>query len=543
MVVMRYETLSFCNIKGRSGEYDMAPVTIVSGPNRSGKSAFLEALRLSATGRCSLGASRAAMAAITSSSAANATIRTRSTESVWSISIGDTVSLGGNIVDLQGGMPVTVGDMWGLTAEQRMSLVGGKDALERNAIETADIKEQVRLLTTVINTPQPAAPAPYGGPPVFDLDTQIQELTLKIAAHDALVREREARAAAKSRHEETLGKLLEMQADGVNRLSSMNEDLNKVLALTAARDSAIGTTSAWLWGRLCVSDVLLDVYSAMRYVGVNTKVDTSDILSAVDAKIHEGRSVVIPDPSFDGKEDMLLITGGGDPVGWASECRFRMKDVERDIKKVEAAILDVNEKLNSIARLESATGGCVETDVMELDSLKKMRLAAHEWSMFEENTGEWAVNRAKSIDECGKLKQKLDELTAERASIVGGLKANVEDKANDMLSRVGLSRLEIEVVTTAKRASLKVNVDGVAIEALAASERLLYGLCLLVAIQQSSDAPCPILVAECAEMDTEMYKRVVDAIGTPSKGNVVLEHWLQVPGSIVMGGQACGKRD
>lgn len=529
---MRYETLSFSNIKRRNGEYNLSPLTIVSGPNRSGKSAFLEALRLSATGRCSLGASRAAMAAIASAGTANATIRTESTESTWNISIGDTVSLGGNIVDLQGGMPATVGDMWSLTAEQRMSLVGGKDALESNASEVADVKEKIKTLNTVINTPQPAAPPPYSGPPAFELEHEIQALTLKIASHDERCRERTAMASEKDRYERSMNQLMEMEESHKIRLSSMQADLEKVLSLVAERDSAIGTTPSWLWGIPCVSDVLLDIYSAARWIGANTEVDVSTILTSVDSQIHAGRGVAIPAPQFDGQGELLDITGG-DSDEWVSECRHKIAEMERDWEKIRSDIAEVNEKLCAITI--AGTPGDVVADIVRLDELKKRLMEAHEWSVFEKRTGQWAVERAKSIVECEKLKQRLDEITAERASIVDKLKSNIEDKSNDMLSRVGLSPLEIEVVTTTKRASLKVNVDGVAIEALAASERLLYGLCLLVAIQQSSDAPCPILVAECAEMDTEMYKRVVDAIGIPNRGNVVLEHWLEVEGSIVMG--------
>lgn len=525
---MNFKTISYTNIKGRCGNYSLTPLVILSGSNRSGKSAFVEALRLGATGRCSLGASRAAMDVVLPSTKANVELATDATQSTWEMKIGDTVSTGGDAVNLQGGMPVTVGDMWALTAEQRMSLIGGKDALEKNASEVLDVRDKIKALTSVIDTPQPQAPPLYAGPSEFELDTKIQALTLKVATHDA---HKKQAADALKRLTTTLDELRNQDQELVDTLDTLDGVYKKTQSLQSEiKCSKPGPV--WLVGCESVGDILSQVISAFEWVGANTEADMSSLTAAARQRMLEAGDTPIPKNVLKHQKELAEITGGNLEL-FLKEHQRRVADTKEGIASVRQRIANAEIEIEKLS--DNTPNHQIAADLMELDSLKKQLLASHEWSTFERQTKAWAEERAKSVADRDALKSRLDALTAERAEIVGQVKSCIEDKANESLARVGLSPLEIEVVTTAKRASLKVSVNGVAIESLAASERLLYGLCLLHAIQQSSDAPCPILVAECAEMDTEMYKRVIDAIGMPAKGNVVLEHWLQVEGSVIMG--------
>lgn len=526
---MHYKKLEFTNIKGRSGGWAIPPLTIVSGPNGSGKSAFLEAMRLAATGRCSLGASRSAIAAICSSSAASAALHTDDVSNVFSVSIGDTVSIGGGREDLQGGMPVTVGDMWDLTAEQRLSLVVSKETLEYNARDTQWCRDRAKALKQLIDTPQPAAPRPYSGPSVFELDEEIRDLTIKIAEHAKRKREAENWKAENQR-------LIDAKSSCESIIAQHSTALRNLAESRAHASSAVEWLHpTWLKEYETVQESLEDMLVAMEWLRFECGLELGDAISSLNRLLMTaGEPRPMPKPSCVWPESMPEMAGKC-PVEWLEETDAIYKGIETRLRIEENLLASVMEKISEMPPEPEHTDGQLVEEVVRLDALKEMSQAAYEWTSFERRTKEWAEQRGKAVAELDEVKARLEALTKERAAIVNKLKGNIEGRANDMLSRVGLSPLEIDIETTAQKASLKVSVAGVAIEAMAASEKLLYGICLLLAIQQASDAKCPILVAECAETDEAMFNRLVGAIGEPEKGNVVLEHWMKTPGSIYMG--------
>jgi len=415
---------------------------------------------------------------------------------IFSVSIGDTVSIGGGREDFQGGMPVTVGDMWDLTAEQRLALVVSKETLEYNARDTLYCRERIKALKQLIDTPQPAAPKPYSGPSVFELDEEMQTLSAKIASRTG-----EIEAQAKRGRE-------------INRLrfllDTANESVLEWQEFCSKASVADDSVPGWIERYDTVQEFLDSVASAIHWVGSNTAVAIGRAAIAVEeCRKHMELPVTIPVMATENSSDRL----------------------EEAIQKVA----NINQQIAALEAIPAVGDEDIAKDVARLDELREAAGAAYEWKTFEKRTKEWAEQRGKAVAELEEMKAKLEELTQERAAIVNKLKGSIEGAANDMLSRVGLSPLEIEIVTTAQKAALKVSVAGVAIEALAASEKLLYGICLLLAIQQASDAKCPILVAECAETDEAMFNRLIGAIGEPEKGNTVLEHWMKTHGSIYMG--------
>jgi hypothetical protein len=526
---MHYKQLKYNNIKGCSGGYALPELVIVSGPNGSGKSAFLEAMRLSATGRCSLGSGRQAVAKLIGSggAASHLDCGKDSDVSSWSASVGDTVSVSWEDLGLQGGMPVTVGEWLALTEEQRLALVGGKEALEANEAEASVLREKLKQAKAAIDVPMPAAPPPYSGPPASDLEEEIIILTLRTEQHRKDKASLSARVQQASRNDAlraTLSQDIAMYTESLVRLERERDEALPIFQRYNAAKKAVPPilSSYSNFGRL-LSDVTDALVWLRHTTGMEIGVEI-EMLRQIEVDCD------VPEVRFERSDELYGITGKC-PDKW-------IVHIEDEIRRASSAIDGLKAELGRIAPQEKApvvNEAQYVKDVMRLDECKKLSMAAHEWGTFERRTGEWAVHRSKMIADADVMSDRLDTLRMERASIVDGLKSSIEARANDMLSRAGMTPLEIDVATTAKRASLRIYVAGVPIEALPASVFLLYGLCLLSAIHQSSNALCPLLVAECAEMDKDMFLRAVKALGTPSKGNIVLEHWLETEGSISMG--------
>lgn len=133
------------------------------------------------------------------------------------------------------------------------------------------------------------------------------------------------------------------------------------------------------------------------------------------------------------------------------------------------------------------------------------------------------VSRTQAQELVEELEEKLEKLNAKRAAIVSGVTAGIEAHANGTLSRAGMPPITITVEATAKQASLVISRDGVHVDALAKSRRLVCSIAALSAMQQASNATCPVLVAECAEMDMDTLGKLLAAL-KPDKGNIILEH-------------------
>jgi hypothetical protein len=87
--------------------------------------------------------------------------------------------------------------------------------------------------------------------------------------------------------------------------------------------------------------------------------------------------------------------------------------------------------------------------------------------------------------------------------------------------------MNLLIEATPKTAELVVRINGILLDAMAGSRRILYGLALLSAIHDNSSAKCPVILAQCGELSPELFEKAVKAF-KPRKGNVILEHWASV---------------
>lgn len=543
---MHFEKIEYCNIKGRSGKYDLSPLTVITGPNRSGKSAFLDACRLAATGRCSVGAGGRYISRIISDDAAQATLTSESVSSGWNILIGDTVSVSKGDYGMQGGLPATVGEFWALTAEQRLGILGAGGQLDEIESASAGIKERLKELDVQIATPSPPTPPPYNGEPVGVLEQKMAECSVAIAKHDEAVVYREQASARATAAKQLLSQYdvkrreLEEETRRIqSTLKFLQGESDAAIPIIREYEAALAARPAIVNGYSSFNKLIADVIDAVVWADTEK---SSEVATAIGMLGHIDIPIPIPSVVFD-KLDALHAMGGLHPQKWHTGLVSEIASLHDEQSRVTMQLeLLTAEQAQAELELSPEETRNVMADeayiarVELLEDLREQHRAAQEWAMFDKRTGEWSVVRAKAVREHNNLSKDLDDLRTEKARLVDVLKSGVETTANEMLERVGLEGVMLSVSCSGKRSSLQISVGGIDIEALAMSERLVYGLCLLSAIHRHSDAECPLLVAECAEMDENMMKLIVDALGTPENGNIILEHWCDVglPNSVVM---------
>jgi hypothetical protein len=245
----------------------------------------------------------------------------------------------------------------------------------------------------------------------------------------------------------------------------------------------------------------------------------------------------IPEPVFDRDNELWALTkdkGGPHSV---------LAVLGIEVVEARDAVKGLQEDYDSYARAEHNHAQSLEKelaiygDPLSPEVLSDMLDSKHEleqamekckqWEGWDVLAGKHAVSISQSVTKLGDIDDKLSRLNKERADIVESVTGPIEELANKTLRRAGLPPLSVSVEATAKTAQLVVRTEqGIQIAALAKSRRLAYSICLLSAIQQLSGAQCPLLLAECAEMDGRAFESFAGALSV-EKGNIVLEHWVQ----------------
>ncbi len=159
---MHFKKLTMSGIKGGTAEHDLGQVTFIVGPNGSGKTAVMEALRLAVTGSAEVGAQGGKQALIASGKTAEASIEsTDGHTGKWSLKVGKSASKShaftdmGEDVDVKsviGSMPITVDDWWALTGEERWRLVGSVTACD--AVDSMLAGKVVRVSDGLVSVPE-----------------------------------------------------------------------------------------------------------------------------------------------------------------------------------------------------------------------------------------------------------------------------------------------------------------------------------------------------------------------------------------------------
>lgn len=553
---MHFNLLSLSGIKTMAGEFDLAPVTVLSGPNESGKSALLEALRLAATGSAQIGGTGRAIAEMLSEGNAHALVMAGSDSAEWRCRVGGTISQKrSGRTDLQGNCPISVDDFEKLSSAQKFALVGS-DKLTGVVGEIEQLKEEHKRLRAAADAPPPAMPDMYDGKPLQELEAELQELVLALAKHREASEGIAARTAARAREEQRLADVTkekgikELEVNGAQKALAVVEAEHALLADLVDRYSKAAANAPTLieWARRkgwdskgLVDNLCKELADACEWMaagatrGASLKVAKElKICMEQLRRIECPTGIPIPQPVFERDEELWEMVGKQSPINAIAMLNVKLQDAKQLLKTMQeeyAALSRAEHNHQQSLANELAIYGS-PLDAETLASVIEQKAAIEllvdkckKWEGWDVEAGKHAVRVSQSTTAMGDVDDKLSRLNKERAAIIESVTGPIEEIANGTLARVGLPPLSVSVEATAKTAQLVVRTSqGIQVAALAKSRRLAYSIALLSAIQQLSKAPCPLLLAECAEMDGQLFEVFAGAL-SPEKGNIILEHW------------------
>ena len=522
-----YNLLTYSGVKGKSEQLRLGRVTVICGPNESGKSAAANSLQLAVTGKCDIGARAVDQEKLLESGVAKVIANGRNIEASWELRGGKKKW---DDPKTQGNMPVTVDEFWSLTGAERLRLVAPQSSLDSIESNIESLEKERKRLKAVIEAAPPPTPEEYTGPSLQSLQESLKEIDAKLAMHQV------AKKAAE-------------KADSIKALKLRNQSLlaPELEKLEAAKQELIALTERYhsicdqfrVYGEKTAAEPR--IVKSARERGVSLRDAIRDTLSLVGEALHW--SGVQPDAidkhlleleSLAPQESMPEI-----PERWAGGVTIQvaMQESEKSMKQAADAVARLEQSIASIRHAidqqePDEVQGQLSVEeygslLMKRDALERQVAQANAWAAYEASIASQVKSKAESLEILQGVCDKLDEAKAELTREVQKLKGPVETLANKMLREAKQPELAIEVNQSGRGWSLDVSMGGVALEAMARSKRLLYGLCLLSAIQELSSAAGPVLIAECAEMDRNTLDMAVKALSIRNKGNVLLEHWCK----------------
>lgn len=525
-----FASLAYSGVKGMSGQIKLKRVNVICGPNESGKSAAANALQLAVTGRCEVGAQASNQAKLLSGETAMATCTGKGIEASWSIRGGKRQW---QDPQTQGNIPVSVDEFWKLTGAERLGLLVPEGALTEIQSRISKLEAEKSRLKEILNSPLPPTPDQYDGPPVHMLQQQLTDLEATMARH-ALAKqnkeanERKAAAAAQAKID------LEQTQRSLQSATALLAEHEAELALVQAQLAIYQEKSArepriiksarekGITIRQAVSQtggLIGEVSSWLGINGLSAPILLEDLINCFPESLVED----IPEGVYRGSKcDMCRIERAN------AILEQGVNDFKRQVANEQRLITQLQQTLQFTDN--TASDGMLSMDaymgvVSKREELLGIMAKANAWSQYEAMTAQISAERVKANDALVTVQASLDAAKAEMTAKVDGLKSSVESLVNKYLAKVNLTPLTISISQTARGWSMDVTIGEIALEVMAKSRRLLYGICLLSAIQETSAATAPILVAECAEMQPETLDRCIEAMNLRTKGNVLLEHW------------------
>lgn len=517
-----FRKLTYMNIKGMQETLDLDRLTVLSGPNESGKSAAVEALRLATTGKASIGSQAKAQAKLTSGDA-SAVAYSDEFECNWTLVRGKKNNDG---PDTQGDMPLTVGEFWALTGTERLKLIAPDGQLKAIYDTIEKLEQDKKKLKATIEAPSIPTPEKYEGP-------SVESLRAAQAAANEAISKHNAAAALKAIKDEALGieEKIEHQKVAIQgkqdaleacraELKKVGEQLSKYNESVSNEPRIISSArSRGLNARQAFESTLSLVEHAAKWLD-------KDVGSQVAVKCEE-LTQLIPETFV---PDVPLAIYGERPV--AEVHRELMQSEMKLVNEIETAKTELQRMNNALERSKKPLEGLMSDEefakaVVDLEAVEGQMQQAGAWKTYQDMAQKDAQARAAAMQQLEQVEAELKDAKNQRDQTAKELVGELQSHANAMLKKAGLAPLSISISSTARSVSLDVSIGSVAIEAMAQSRRLLYGLCLLAAIHDMSKAACPVLVAECAEMDINGLDKAIEAMELKRKGNVVLEHWAK----------------
>lgn len=524
----------------KNSEYSgkIAQVQLLSGPNRTGKTAISESLRLALTNDADIGGTPAKQSLLVNNSA-SVHAYGGGVECVWTYEGGKRRHLltfdGMDVKSLQGGLPVTVPEFWALTGDERWGLlegVVGKFTLPAPQ-DLAPLKTKIKNLK---DQPQPEA---YTGRPVAEVQAELNEVLTEIARQQK-IRTELADAAGHN------AKVLAMRGSSTTSLKQAIERVDEAAAkrklITESYPELSKDIFEWA---VSPSTVLEGMGKTVCECEASLLNSIQPKLKALELAGSAWATIVLDREAFffnhapisqceaaQRVRDRMTSMGFQHDFGSPENAEGA---VQHAMEKSRIAVEEATENLRTAkghydlahsTELKPESALDMETFSSLLgrrDALQHAVAGATAWSTWDANQEKAKKQIADLELELLKLEQNHAAYQSARASYLGRAIAVVEDKANAVLSEMGWPTVSVKIDQSGKRNTLTLNASGVDVAAMSGGEALVYGAAVLNAIQEASNAKCPLLIAEAAELDAENLLAFATAIrSNRTKGNVMI---------------------
>ncbi len=537
---MHFQEILIAGLKGKALTLPLYPCTAITGPHESGKSAVMEGVRLAATGKAAIGGTGKAMAEIVDGTYACATLSTPAETLRWELRGGETVSSKRTGSNLQGDMPVTLEHFESLSAQDRFLLFGSTDICSI----TEDIEKNkavIKEARAVLDTPAPTMPDVYEGPARAVLQAEMEIITNTIQQHRDAAENAASRQQALAKDEASIAKLEQDIADseaaieaGKKHHAVLARRLTQIEALEAKRD-AIKEPKFITWGRRqglscgdLIETICMEAAEAARWMGGREAKVAAEQLERIEFK----NASPIPVLGWEGQFELDELLAGESVAALQLELKEMANGNDLGQRMVTQARQQIALLRKSVDGVNAMYGqvlpqAALDQWLVRKDELQEQIRKCDAFSYYSEQNAKWVKQRVDAANALDTANEKSEELVKRRSQAVLQSTGAIETTANSILSRMGLPGMSLLIEATPKRAELVVRANGILLDAMAGSRRLLYGLALLSAIHENSKAPCPVLLAQCGELNLEMFEKAVKAF-SPTKGNIVMEHWTAV---------------
>ena len=549
------------NIKNVTGDFNLGPVTVLRGPNESGKSGVLEAIRLAITGKAKIGGQGKSIQEIVNGDSGTAIAIHDGGSSRWSCKKGDSVSCKHEVdLDTQGKIPVTPKDFWDLSSAQQFSLLAG-NAICEIVRDIELLKEKIKAEKLVIARPAPVMPEPYRGVPKSDLEKELASLNMELHKHNEASVEAPKRKASMEK-DETLICELKLEAGGLMHCIEIMKKTEAELSSKYARlealvnhyKEAIKTEPKMVtWARSSKMDVKgfvnefrTKLAGACMWLADGASRESKHLLekelricAETLNRITVEHTADLPNVMFDQENDLKEACAGKTPETaltalWAEvgTARYDLSIESNKLEKIRARIRDLEHGLSLciVSFGEPLQADVLDSILTRKTEIKEALTACDAWTSYDSQAGQHVVARSQAQMRMEEHEGTLDILNTRRKKTVMSITEPIERMASIILNGAGLPGLVIAIQATPKTASLEVRtVKGIHLDALAGSRRVVYDIALLSAIQEASSATSPVLLAECAECSAESFDSLLMALCATNsrRGSIVLEHHIE----------------
>lgn len=553
---------------------DISRVTLFCGPNRSCKTAAMEGARLALTNVADIGAAVNKQALLTSG-LASAVATGPGLEARWQYAGKRTHSIsceGMEVKSVVGDCPVTVEGYWQLTGEQRWALVesvvGAFSETAPPSVESK--KEELKQLQSVV------PPEPYQGDSIAVLTSKIADVEAFLSAQKTAQEDNQKIQREISEHDAAKSHWENAASDARKRVQTAQESRDKAIQLTADCEDAIdlwrnspGYVFTGMGHNLAevasafVSDCKEKLFWLERLLEDNAVfheeagemvLDVRTLQSLVDLiRVPEELEAIKVSQGKEMEAVVSILTELGSLTGMGCNKSFIIgpsaadaelkrigSHVDAPLKAAQADLLVAEAGVQKYS-IPLATKPLVEVDdealiakTLELESLKTNLSEANSYrrwvsGMGGRNARIVALESAiRGYDDALKAYQKR------RADYLDNAANMVSDKANQLLKSMQLAPVTIEIATSGKRPTLTATAGGVDISAMSGMEKVSYGIALLNAFQELTEAKCPMLFIEASELDDVQTSSLISGLARfKTKGNALLCHWSDANGDLV----------